>query len=90
VKLRGETGHAVCFGERFVRRRRSLVAYRITPFVLCSVFLLSGCWETTQCLTGPDAAGRACYEQELREAEDCEQQRPDREEKPPPDYERYE
>jgi hypothetical protein len=63
------------------------VSYRSAPFILFSVLLLSGCWET-QCLTGPDAAGRACYE-EQRAREECEQQRPTREEDKPPDYERY-
>jgi hypothetical protein len=61
------------------------VTYRTAPFVACSVVLLSGCWET-QCLTGPDEAGRACYEQELTEAERCERNEPKHEEKPPPDY----
>jgi hypothetical protein len=64
-----------------------LVSWRILPFVLFSVLLLSGCWET-QCLTGPDAAGRACYE-EQRAKEECEQQRAKREQDESPDYERY-
>ena len=63
--------------------------YRIAPFLPCSVLLLSGCWETTQCLTGPDEAGRACYEEQLREAEDCKRRRPNYEEEQVPDYIRY-
>lgn len=68
------------------------MTYWIAPFIPFSILLLSGCWETTQCLTGPDEAATRCrWEEQNRKhaGEDCNRQRPRQKEEQVPDYQRY-
>lgn len=63
--------------------------YWIPLFVLVFVRSLSSCASEAHCVADPSEAGRACYEEQQREAEDCERRRPSYEEEQAPDYIRY-